>query len=84
MLVKEVQKQCKKRFLMHKDIKIKHIINSPDKKLKIKSSKESEKRQRLHLTNTGGKKTVSCGQLGCVLDWHDKVLVLSRRQGWRV
>lgn len=58
MLAKEVQKQGKKIFLMRKDIKNEHIINSPDKKLEIKSRKESEKRYKLNLTNTGGKKTV--------------------------
>lgn len=31
MLVKEVQKQCKNRFLMHKNIK---NVNSPDKEKK--------------------------------------------------
>lgn len=53
---------------MHKDIKNEHAINSPDKKLEIKCRKESENKYRLNLTNSGEKKTVNCGQLGCVLD----------------
>lgn len=52
---------------MHKDIKNEHYKQSR-KKAKNKTRKDSEERYRLNLTNTGGKKRVSCGQLGCVLD----------------